>query len=354
MADNISMTTGQAAFFGTEPAWHKLGTIVEGARNWVEAMILAQLDWKVSKQQLLSPIDAELVSAWGIFRDDNNQMIGAVGSSYTPIQNEFAFNFVDTLMEQEEGCHYVSAGALGNGEVIWCLAEIGKGFEVVAGDTNKNYLLFTTSHDGSKSATCKLTTVRVVCQNTLNQALNMKGESTRVKHTKNAEVKLNSAKELITNAQVGIMELEQKLRELSKRKVNKQTLSDIMKKLYGDFDESKRSENKVAEILDLYERNDNNQFKEIRGTAYNLLNSITEYTDHYAGIRTTAGRKGRSESVIRAENAMFGTGSDKKYDALSIIEELTRGSERLPEKTHFIMSSGTTGSEMLDSLVHFN
>ena len=274
MAANIEVRNGVASFFGTVPAWHQLGQIVDGAQSWQEAMRLAQLDWTVDKHQLMSPIDGSFVDSWGIFRNDNYEMLGAVGSGYTPIQNEYAFNFVDSLIGEENKAHYVSAGALGNGEVIWCLAQIGDGFEVVAGDKSDTYLLFTTSHDGSKSATCKLTTVRVVCNNTLNQALRMQGESTRIKHTKNAEVKFNAAKELISTATDKINDLEWKLRELSKRKVNKQSMTSIMKKLYGDYEESKRSENKVVEILELFESNDNDTFKQIRGTGYNLLKCV--------------------------------------------------------------------------------
>ena len=43
---------------------------------------------------------------------------------------------------------------------------------------------------------------------------------------------------------------------------------------------STRNDNILADVLRCYESNDRNQFPEQRGTAYNLLNAVTEYTDH--------------------------------------------------------------------------
>lgn len=352
MAHNIATINGQAAYFGTKTAWHNLGQIVAEAQNWQEAMKLAQLDWTVTKVQLQSPIDQSLVNAWGIFRDDNYQMIGAVGDKYTPIQNEYAFNFTDALMGEENGCHYVSAGALGNGEKIFCLAAIGNGFEVVEGDKSDTYLLFTTSHDGSIAAQAKITTVRVVCQNTLNQALSMKGDSTKVRHTKTADIRLEKAKSLISNANSNIDKLKEKLQELSKRKVQKESMTAIMERLYGKLDGGTRIENKIADVLSVFESNDGNAFPEIRGTAYNLLNAITDYTDHLQGTRTTKARASMSDSQIRAESAIFGYGAAQKEDALEIIYQLTANDPRMPEKTQiYIPQHGISDTPYLDSLL---
>jgi hypothetical protein len=69
--------------------------------------------------------------------------------------------------------------------------------------------------------------------------------------------------------------------------------------------------------LAAYEKNDGNAFPEQRGTAYNLLNAVTEYTDH---TRSTRGNgNGRSES------AMFGSGERLKAQAVDVIVEAAGG-----------------------------
>jgi len=346
MAHNIASINGTNAFFGTELPWHKLGQIVTGARTWQDAMNLAQLNWSVSKIQLNAPWGTP-VASWGIFRDSDKVMLGAVGEQYTPIQNQYAFEYVDALLEADNQAHYVSAGALGVGERIWCLAQINGEFDVTgSGDKHQNYLLFCTSHDGSLAATCKLTTVRVVCNNTLSSALRMNGEFTRVKHTREAKSRLEAAKKLVTNANVGIKELEGKLKELSQRVVCKDSFKNVMKKLFGDWEEKSekgesivRIENKIAEVASFYESNDKNTFPEIKGTAYNLLNAITEWSDHASKVRETQGRVGMNTDQMRAENALFGTGSLLKSQALECILAETANAKRKETPRYFQSAS---------------
>ena len=142
-------------FTAGAPAWHALGQNVAEAVAWQEAMRLAGLNWEVVKDTLYDR-DGKIVPAWGIFRLDTGQYLGVVGAQYVPIQNQFAFDFVDTLVGTG-GAHYESAGALYHGQTIWCLARLPKADgEIVPGDTQQAFLLFTPSHDGSHSAVCKL------------------------------------------------------------------------------------------------------------------------------------------------------------------------------------------------------
>lgn len=366
MAHDLATINGKSAFFGTQAAWHKLGQVVEGAKVWAEAMDLAQLNWTVSKHQLLSPLDNRIVPAWGIFKDDNGQMLGAVGDQYTPIQNKFAFEYVDSILNADEGAHYVSAGALGKGERIWCLAQVNGQTDITGtGDVHNWYLLFCTSHDGSLSATCKLTSVRVVCNNTLTSALRLNGEFTRVKHTKEAASRLDAARKVMSNAHQSIKEVEEKLRELSKRIVTKDSFKNVMVRLFGDYEAKAdkgasvaRIENKITEVAQLYESNDRNMFPEIKGTGYNLLNAVTEWTDHKAGVRRTEDRQGMSETQIRAENSLFGTGAALKESALEVILEATANAQRKSEVIYTrapapIIPAAITssGSSMLDNII---
>jgi phage/plasmid-like protein (TIGR03299 family) len=251
MAHNIATDskTGEKCFFGVQAAWHKLGQIVEGALTWEQAMKKAHLDWEVVKEQLISPFDKELIPAWGIFREDTKHFIGTVGSGYEPIQNKYAFDFVDAILEVENGAHYVTAGALGEGEKIWCLAKVNGQMRIgKTDDVSDTYLLFTTSHDGSLSAQSKITTTRVVCQNTLNIALRGAGASMKVKHTRNAQDRLEAAKALMKGVNVQIKDIEAKFNELAVRKVTKESFVDVMTKLFGNWTENERAKNKVLEV----------------------------------------------------------------------------------------------------------
>jgi hypothetical protein len=50
MAHAIDQTTGRAAVFVVgEPAWHRLGVVIENATTSAEAIGLAGLDWRVEQ-----------------------------------------------------------------------------------------------------------------------------------------------------------------------------------------------------------------------------------------------------------------------------------------------------------------
>ena len=57
---------------------------------------------------------------------------------------------------------------------MWLLAKIDKTLRVAANDVVEPYALMANSHDGSMAFNIRLTTVRVVCQNTLALAMRQK------------------------------------------------------------------------------------------------------------------------------------------------------------------------------------
>ena len=340
MAHELNMNAnGQYSFMYNKQnglPWHGLGTPVDGAVTASEAMQKAFMDWTVSKRQLSIEINGvyRLVDAWGIFRDDNNVMLGSVGNQYTVIQNHQAFDFVDTLLENIDGAHYDTAGVLYNGEQIFLSATIPYSIapDRAPDDKTNCYLMFTSSHDGSLSATTKLTTVRVVCNNTLSHALNSQGMGTlKVRHSKNGTDKLDRAKRLVSGMTQSVETLKEKFNKLANRKVNKNINKAVMSKLLGnDWQESTQKRNQVEKIATLFSYNDGNAYPEIAGSAYALLQSVTNYVDHERGVRKTDKVDNLSESQIRTQNAIFNGGDQLKQQALEIILQETEQAEEMP------------------------
>ena len=354
MPDNISFnqTTGKHEFFSRGAAWHNLGQTVSEAQTWEQAMTLAGLDWEVKKIQLKHPLTNQPINAWGTFRSDTKAFLGTVGNVYTPIQNRYQFDFVDAMLEMENGAHYETAGALGNGERVFCLAKIGDGFDIHGiGDRHETYFLFTTAHDGSASAKAFLTSVRVVCQNTLQMALTLDGKKgITIRHTKNSAEKLAQARKLIGAEKATEDALRRKLEVLSERRVRRADIEDVLGRLFPNDPVTKKptaqAVTAITSILERFEENDNNAFPEIRGTAYNLLNAFTEYTDHYKPVRFTDNKKGMDEKVIRSDSALLGSGADFKRSVLDAILDGTRTCET--RAIHRPMVVGASGAQIIE------
>lgn len=327
--------TGKDCMFvvGTrEDAWHKLGQRCDSAATWERAMELAGLNWQVVKTQnyARNPQGKVIpVSSFSVFRDtDGAELAANVGEGFTLKQNRECFQFVDDLLQANGGAHYDSAGALGNGATIWCAVRVPRADIVVNGeDKSESYLVFTTAHDGSMAHAAALSSVRVVCRNTLRQALSTNTGILRIKHTKNANARFEDAKRTMDGVVMDAKKLQAKLQMLATRRITRESLTAVMDRLFPkptDKDQNTtRRENILTEVLALYESNDRNAFPAIRGTAYNLLNAVTEYTDHYRTARITDAREGYTIEQARAENAVVGTGERLKSSALAVIEECT-------------------------------
>ena len=317
-------------------AWHLLGQRCKEAANAEQAMELSGLGWTVAKVQNYArnpfkTIDGKNVmpvSSYSIFRSsDGAELASNLGEGYTVRQNWQHFEFVDALLEANGGSHYDSAGALGNGSRIWLSVRVPKADFAIGDDKHETYLVFASSHDATLAHTAKLTSVRVVCQNTLTAALNDGEKMFRVKHTKQSDDRLEKAKTLMSGVVQNATTLRDKLHTLAQRRMTRKSMEAVLNKLFPAPKEEKanttRRENVLTEILNLYASNDNNAFPEQKGTAYNLLNAVTNYTDHLRTARITSNRSGMDISTARAENAVMGTGDVLKSAALEVILQET-------------------------------
>lgn len=361
MAHNLNIHNNRVSFFSNKiPAWHKLGTIVEGARTWQEAIKLANLDYEVRKEQLVHPRTGEpLDSTFGIFRSDNDVFLGTVGERYTPIQNRFMFEFMDAILSADNKAHYETAGVLGKGEKVFMLANLTDEFDLHgSGDKHKAYLAGVGSHDGSSSTRFFVTEVRIVCANTVQIALNRAGNSgVSVRHTINAEARLDAKLRDLQSARQAFRSTMEKLEFLAERKVDSKVVDTVLEQVFGLKDgienASSRAKGSVELVKSLLESNDNNAFPQFRGTAYNLFNAVTEYVDHYSETRSTSGRVGIDKSVLRAESAMFGRNSEFKAKALDIILKQAETLKTVSQHKTYSLAKQTESS-VLEQILNNN
>jgi hypothetical protein len=150
---------------------------------------------------------------------------------------------------------------------------------------------------------------------------------------------LEAAKKLMQNAVTSAKELENKLTTLSYRKLDQASYTGILDRLFPipkgkEESNQTRRLNLLEQITNLFESNDHDAFPEFRGTAYNLLNAITEYTDHQRGVRMTESRGNMTPDQARRENSIWGTGDTLKSEALEVVYEMTMTAATRPYKSY--------------------
>ena len=214
MAHNINFNEDrqQHSFFSVQQkAWHGLGQVVQDYPTSAEAIKFANLDYRVEKRKLftydnvnqsanealeIKIPEIEIPHYFATIRTDNETVLGVVGKDYEVIQNTDAFSFFDAIVGGD-GIQYETAGALGKGERIFITAKLPDYIKVGSDDLIEKYLFLTTSHDGFGSITAAFTPVRIVCNNTLNAALQNCSMAIKIRHTANAKERLEEAHKLM-------------------------------------------------------------------------------------------------------------------------------------------------------------
>lgn len=324
---NIAQTKDDewmTAWSGNTP-WHQLGTQAEGLMTSQEALEKAHLDWVVEKHPLRYIDEGGIHTVpetYGVFRNDGDKLVPltrngkAVGKVWKAWQNADAFSYIDDLFQSQDGKIEV-CGALGNGEKVWVLARMPNNIVLGGVDTINQFLLITNTHDGTGSLVIMLTPIRVVCQNTLNMALQQGSDYIwRVRHTGKKDDHLAAIAGVFAMANTAfyawgeqaaqLLDIEMTVDEAKAYFVDSLGLATDEDGRVSTHKTTQRTMNKLMTLL----AGNNNKLGDMEGTAWAAYNALTEYIDHHA----TELRNG-DKSIKRMESALFGPLARKKQAA---------------------------------------
>lgn len=297
MAHNLNYNekSKRHAFFSAkEKAWHSLGKVTEGALTSEEAIKEALLDWEVIQEPVTFGKKHTIVPGKFVnVRKDTGMPLGIVGANYEVVQNKDAFAFFDSIVGKKEAM-FETAGALYDGQRIFISAKLPDYIKVAKDDLIEKYLFLTTSHDGSGSIIGAFTPVRVVCNNTLNAALdglkgNNPGPIVRLRHTTSVKERLEEAHKLMGITNQLANEMQEIFVAMSKKKIVEKELTHLvvatlkskeyLNKIWiGDpKDVSTRMKNQVKEIVSYAKTNETQQMASTAGTVFGAYNAITGY-----------------------------------------------------------------------------
>lgn len=305
-------------FYHGETPWHGLGTKVNQALTCSEAIHAASMDWRVGLQPVFANIGGvyQVVPALNaVVREDTGSILGTVGDRYEPLQNIDAFTFFDQVIG-DGGAYLNTAGSLDRGRKIWISAK-APGHVIVGKDEIEKYMLLSSSHDGSSPVSVMFTPIRVVCQNTLNCALQSGKSTITVKHTASVKAKLELARAIIQSSEDYYSMFGDLAGRMIKAKMGDQDLSRMITEIYK-IDPAIKAEDlpaqtirKVETIRELAVTGKGNA--PYAGTAWAGYNAVTEYEDHYSPI------KGEDKEDRKADSLLFGRSAQAKQLAWNWI-----------------------------------
>ena len=284
-------------YVGEEMPWHKLGTKLKiPPATAEEAIKAARLGWRVLKKQLYVGEDHRpLPGEYAIVREDrwerkeDGAIFGTVKHDYQTLQNTEAFTFFDPIIEAG-AARYETAGALGRGERVWVQVLVKGRQQVVPGDEIAKYLLLSNSHDGKGAVHVKFTPVRVVCRNTLNQAME-RGPTLRVAHTLSMKDRLKDVGQAIKQINDRFDDLGASFRRLAAINMNTQRLDEYLQIVFPEpkrvsddraYTRAKRQmqEDQTAAKA-LFKSGKGNEIEGVAETLWAAYNGVTEYVDFH-------------------------------------------------------------------------
>ena len=310
--------------------WHGIGTVVTGKQTSKEAIVAAGLDWQVKKipneYTVRGPGRSKIKiigKGFQVVREDNNESLGNVGNRWTPQQNREGFEFMDAVIGRKAAV-YETAGALGRGEKTWMLAKVGGLVTVGGDDVLDKYFLIANAHDGTKAIKFAVTTVRVVCANTLHLALTEaeKGENIfSIRHTSNAADKVDKVIEYLDIATKKFEDFTDMAKAMTKVKINTAKFDEFLGLVGIDTEaEGGKKESTYTDIKNAFESGAGSKLVTARGTLWGALNAITNYTTHTRPTRVTKTSGFKSEAEARLNSVWFGSGASMNEKALRVAQ----------------------------------
>lgn len=304
-------------YYGERP-WHGLGTPVETALTSEEALVAANLDWPVTKRQIYiadNAVSFKPIKGFATVRADTNTALGIVGKDYIPIQNAEAFDFVDTLVLTRDA-KYHTAGALFGGQIVFILAKLPSQIVVKGDDTVDKYLLIATSHNGKWPLKAFFTKIRVVCFNTLKEALSRSSTVVNIHHRGNVYGKIEEARRILGIAHSHFDEMQQIYRDFAEKDLTTAQVETYINDIFPG--EHKRAETTRERVRELHETGVGVREFHTAGTVWGLYNATTEFIDHHK----TDYNKYPDRYL---ETINFGRGAEIKAYAFDKAVELTYG-----------------------------
>jgi len=303
----------QMAYVGETP-WHGLGnplTPQQPIEIWQHE---AGMDWRIEETDVLYSVsggdglhlktnpDAKI-----LFRSDNHAPLSVVSNRYKVVQPHDVLEFYRDLVSVG-GFELETAGVLKGGRKLWALAKTGQETMLRGGDKVKAYLLLATSCDGTICTTAQFTSVRVVCNNTLQLAVSDAVRAVKVPHSTRfdpAQVKQELG--------LGLSAWDRfkaDIDKLAARPVHKFEAMNYLVEVLGDpsvplaEQPNQKALNSVHALFSGGAKGAD--MASANGTAWGLLNAVTEHVDRH--------RRARSNDH-RLDSAWFGQGANIKAKA---------------------------------------
>lgn len=320
---NISESGRANVFVVKEPAWHKLGQVLQNPATAEEAIKEAGLDFIVEKKEMFiangDGLGSKVPNRFATVRKDTGDVLGVVSDRYNVLQNTEGFQFFDSIVDKDEAIYH-SAGVLGKGERVWIMAKLPHHIVVKGIDATELYITLMLGHDGRTPVSSFFHANRIVCNNTLQMALGQAKNLVKFSHDANILANVKDAAQLMGITSQYKADMEGVFTTLSNTKVDKLYTDAFISALFpaipAEVEEKmiRVPSYKVyrGQVLEAIEAGAGQDMPTTQGTAFGLYNGVTFFLDHL--------RKGHGNNLSKKQASLwFGDSARIRQRAFDLL-----------------------------------
>lgn len=297
------------AYRGETP-WHGLGNQVSTDQPIEVWLQQAGMDWQIESSPVhyLTQDSAEIFNESKVlYRSDNKSPLSVVSNRYQVVQPREVLEFYRDLVDLG-GFELETAGVLKGGKKLWALAKTGEELMLKGNDLVQGYLLLATACDGTLATTAQFTSVRVVCNNTLQIAMNASAGAIKVPHSTKFD-----ADKVKQELGIGTQQWQyftKKVKQLTKHSIHPFEARSYLVNVLGDSGLPFHQQPNLKVLHHVYDlfngAGKGSTLAAANDTAWGLVNAVTQYVDHERRARNTDNR---------LDSAWFGMGAAIKQKA---------------------------------------
>lgn len=274
-----------------------------------DAIVLAGMDWSVAKAPEYARIGKRFVPVPGknvTYRTDTGAILGSGrGDGYKIVQNVEAFAFADAIVDESDA-HYETAGVLFGGRQVFLSMELPDGIHVDGDPSDyRLFLVVSNGHDGKHEMRADVSVERTLCRNTLRVSHERAISSWAIRHTQSLTGRLQEARDALRLTFQYAETFAEDASALVTKTLAERQVDEILRQL---FPLTETQEERIAKTPDLvlattYGKvrtlyHESPTVAPVRGSAYGVLNAITEYVDH---AKTYSSEDRRADALIFAD-----------------------------------------------------
>ena len=286
-----------------------IGEDVQKATSLETAIKMSKLDFEVVKYPIDYRVEVpttigttvknhhEVPKFFATVRKDTGEALGVVGERYEILQNQEAFDFLDSMAAEAK---FETAGSYGSSGAKSFITMSTEPMNIL-GDEFKPYMLFTNSFDGSGSIRVMFTPIRVFCSNCLAMAIKNATSKLTIRHSRSMQERLKVAREIL----LGNSQYMEAIKEMSEKMALKPYTSEQFKALVKarfsvpeDANELAvaRADEHIAALLKAYNQDD---LQNYNNTVYKAVQAFADYESHKPVFRQTTTMRYKNIDTIR-------------------------------------------------------